>query len=66
MWIHKKTGGKYRILSSDAKMECSTEPRFESQFGASDWIIYQNTETNKMYIRLKSEFMDGRFEQTTV
>lgn len=60
---HNKSGGKYVVVTSDAFLQCSTEPEFEVKFGESRWTVYRNIETGAYYIRLTDEFNDGRFTQ---
>jgi hypothetical protein len=61
LYRHKKRGTAFRVLSSDARLKCSTDREVGS---AADrmFTVYQSLETDKIYIRLTSEFMDGRFE----
>jgi hypothetical protein len=60
-WTHHKRGGRYERLTDSAHLQCSTEPRFEDQFGNVGWTVYRNIDTGMVYIRLTSEFEDGRF-----
>jgi len=56
MWIHKKTGEKYRVLdgavNDNVFIEATCEPA----------VIYQSLKDHKIWVRPKSEFFDGRFE----
>lgn len=65
-WRHRKTGYLYRIISTDAMLQCSTDQQFEDAHGKAPWTIYQNIDTNKVYMRLTKEFNDGRFAQQSV
>lgn len=55
-WRHKKRGSEYTILGV-AEMQCSTDPKFDHM----PVIIYMGDD-NQVWVRLKDEFMDGRFE----
>lgn len=50
-WYHLKTGGIYKVLSSDAKIEATLERA----------VVYQSETDNSVWIRPHAEFMDGRF-----
>ena len=63
IWKHEKTGGVYRIINTGVFMQCSTAEVFENQFAGQGWVVYRSIEDHKAqwYIRLESEFLDGRF-----
>lgn len=63
IWRHKKRGTTYEILHDNAFMQCATDPNFESAFEDDAWVVYRNTHTQAVYVRLYKEFHDGRFEQ---
>lgn len=63
LWRHKKRGTVYTIEANDALLQCSTHPEIEDRFGGLKWTVYRDVATNKTYIRLTSEFNDGRFER---
>lgn len=63
LWRHKKRGTVYAIDANDALMQCSTHPEIEGMFGGKKWTVYRDVASNKTYIRLTSEFNDGRFER---
>jgi hypothetical protein len=62
-WKHKKRGPTYEILHDNASLQCATAEEFEQQFEDEDWIIYRNTATGSINVRLREEFLDGRFEK---
>jgi hypothetical protein len=65
LYRHKERGVVYRVLSSDAMLQCPTAltaPRIEKWAADKTFTVYQSLVTQKVYIRLTSEFMDGRFE----
>lgn len=62
MWQHRKRGGVYQIVSTGVKMQCSTYEEFETIVGEAKWVVYRSIEyPNACYMRLESEFLDGRF-----
>ncbi len=46
IWRHKKTGGEYEIVATDA----------------DEWVVYRSTRGHRMLVRPRPEFLDGRFE----
>ena len=62
-WRHKKRGTVYEIVSTSASIQCATAPEFEKMFEEEWWVVYRNTTTNAIWVRLFEEFMDGRFER---
>lgn len=57
MWKHKKRGTKYRILH-EATMQSSDE-----KFDYHPMVVYQDVDSQKIWVRSVVEFMDGRFEK---
>jgi hypothetical protein len=62
-WRHKKRGTVYEILTSDAVLQCATQPEIEDTFEQHKWTVYRNIHSGAIYVRLTVEFMDGRFER---
>lgn len=66
VWRHKKRGSLYRIGAIGALLQCSTYEAVEDKVGLSPWVIYfseaPRDKEEHVYIRLESEFLDGRFE----
>lgn len=65
VWVHKKRGTMYRVLTTTAHVQCSTSPDFEQRYGDDNWTVYQSVSDGAVYVRLSSEFHDGRFERAT-
>lgn len=63
IWRHEKTQGVYRVVNTGVFMQCSTAEVFENQFADQSWVVYRNVKdyNSRWFIRLESEFMDGRF-----
>ncbi len=61
-WRHKKNGHVYVIMETGVLMQCSTHEDFEIVVGDRPWVVYRNS-ANRTFIRLESEFTDGRFEK---
>lgn len=55
---HLKTGGVYRVLAYPALLE-----RDGTEGPAH--VVYESTSTNIVWIRIASEFFDGRFVDVT-
>ena len=51
---HLKTGGKYRVLSENARIEA------EGMDGEYQ-VAYQSLKDGQVWVRPKAEFFDGRF-----
>ncbi|MEP2639829.1 DUF1653 domain-containing protein [Roseobacter sp.] len=51
IWQHKKTGGLYRIITPDARIEATLECA----------VVYESLADGAIWVRPKSEFYDGRF-----
>lgn len=71
IWRHRKSGGVYRVIRTGVFMQCSTAEAFENQFAGQGWVVYTRNgdlypSTAKWFIRLESEFLDGRFEKLDV
>lgn len=64
LWRHKKRDNVYRTLKTGIIMQCSTDEAFEERFGEQFWVLYKKAtlEDTPWFIRLESEFLDGRFE----
>lgn len=64
LWRHKKRGTVYRILKSGVVIQCSTNEEFEAKFAEQFWVIYKQATLAETpwFVRLESEFLDGRFE----
>lgn len=52
-WRHIKSGGMYRVLTADAKLEWNLVRA----------VVYQSLADHSIWVRPHSEFMDGRFER---
>lgn len=69
IWKHVKTDGHYEIVSVGALLQCSTLPVFEKELGDHSWVVYRSvvdpSQTPGYYLRLESEFTDGRFEMVS-
>jgi len=62
-WRHKTRQTVYEIVSTTASLQCATAPDFEAAFEDDVWIVYRNVATLADSVRLKEEFLDGRFER---
>ena len=62
IWRHKKTGGEYEIVATDAGVQCSAAPVVEELFADDEWVVYRSTRGHRMLVRPRPEFLDGRFE----
>jgi hypothetical protein len=62
LYRHRESGTAFRVLSSNARLQCPDAPRIEKWVRDKMFTVYQSLETDKVYIRLTSEFMDGHFE----
>lgn len=54
-YMHKKTGGLYRVMDEKARIES------EGMDGELQ-VVYRHAETGSVWVRPSSEFFDGRFE----
>lgn len=61
-WRHKKRGITYRIIADRASLQCSTSEEFEKRYENEHWIVYQAEMSGNVWIRPRTEFLDGRFE----
>lgn len=52
VYRHVKTGGLYVVLHWDARIEASMD----------EAVVYQSLKDGMMWVRPKTEFMDGRFK----
>lgn len=55
IYRHRKSGGLYKVITFNAKLE-ATEGRV---------VVYQNMPTGVIWVRDYDEFVDGRFEIVT-
>lgn len=53
LFRHVKTGNVYRLVRLNASVVHSNTPV----------VVYQDVKTNKVWVREKAEFEDGRFHQ---
>ncbi len=56
-WLHKKTGGVYRVLNNAAKFQGSGEHDGTRCIAYQEW----DNRLSTVYFRPATEFMDGRF-----
>jgi hypothetical protein len=63
VWRHKKRGTTYQVVTHFAALQCATDQAIEDRFDDLNWTIYRSREDGAVYMRLTSEFMDGRFER---
>lgn len=65
-WRHKKRPGVvYEIVDDDAAIQINDVVDDEQREILEDeaWFAYRATNSHKLYFRMGSEFLDGRFEQ---
>jgi hypothetical protein len=55
---HVKTGGVYRVLAYPALLE-------PDDIAGPEHVVYESLSTNIVWIRIASEFFDGRFVDVT-
>lgn len=53
IYRHKKTGGLYRVVFSEAVIEATLETA----------VVYRSVDDGPVWVRPYAEFFDGRFEQ---
>jgi hypothetical protein len=63
IWRHKKRGTTYQVMTHFAALQCASDQETEDRFKDLNWTIYRSREDGAVYVRLTSEFMDGRFER---
>lgn len=63
IWQHKKRGTTYQVMTHFALLQCASDQEIEDRFKDLNWTIYRSREDGAVYVRLTSEFMDGRFER---
>jgi len=63
IYRHRAGGGRYVVLDYAAKLECSTFPEIEEKLAPRLFTIYRSLDDGSCWIRLTSEFKDGRFER---
>jgi hypothetical protein len=63
IWMHKKRGTTYQVVTHFAMLQCASDQETEDRFQDLNWTIYRSREDDAFYVRLTSEFMDGRFER---
>lgn len=61
LFTHHKRGGRYEVITSRAHLQCSTDQSLEDTYEKMPWTIYRDVDNGEIYIRLTSEFQDGRF-----
>jgi hypothetical protein len=61
-WRHKTRGSVYEVLDTNAAIQCSAAPEFESMFEDDAWIAYRDVRGGSIVSRPAPEFLDGRFE----
>ncbi|MBF0350920.1 MAG: hypothetical protein HQM11_07790 [SAR324 cluster bacterium] len=59
LYRHKKTDGIYEVICN-AYIEATFDDTHELV------VVYRNTVTGERWVRLASEFNDGRFERITI
>jgi hypothetical protein len=59
VYRHKKRDSRYTIVG-DAEFQLSGEGPI---IDGDSVVVYRSQETGKIYVRLRSEFHDGRFEK---
>lgn len=52
IYRHKKTGGLYQIVFSEAVIEATLETA----------VVYRSVDEGRVWVRPYAEFFDGRFE----
>jgi hypothetical protein len=64
-WRHKKRGHVYEIVAIDAMIQLSSigDDEVATVLEDEDWIIYRLGNGHRMFVRMREEFLDGRFEQ---
>lgn len=62
-WRHKKRGSIYKVLTHDAKIQ---NKEMEYLYPDKQWTVYENLSDGSVYVRMTSEFLDGRFEKVNV
>ena len=70
-WRHNKRDFTYEVIFDRASMQCSTADqiapglgnKIEDYFEEDHFIVYRSDVTGHIYVRPRSEFLDGRFER---
>lgn len=63
IWRHKKRGHDYEIVAIDAMIQVSSigDDEVAEVFENEDWIVYRPVNGHRLFVRMREEFMDGRF-----
>jgi hypothetical protein len=63
-WRHKVRGHIYEIVAIDAMVQVSSigDDEVAQVFEDEDWIIYRPVKGYRLFVRMRDEFLDGRFE----
>lgn len=65
LYRHKKRGTTYRILHGHEYGDCTASSATVAQIDHEPMVVYQDIADGRVWVRPRSEFFDGRFEELT-
>ena len=61
IYQHKKRGTEYRILHGEEYEDCIASSSQVAAIDHEPFVVYQDIESGKVWVRPRAEFFDGRF-----
>jgi hypothetical protein len=63
-WRHGKRGGVYEIVAIDAAIQLNIgDDEVAALLEGEHWVAYRPVDGERLFFRMRDEFLDGRFEQ---